>query len=341
MSPMSSLSMPMSGADAALDAREPSLSIERSARVLPSGRDHHTTTIVLAGEKTFLYVIGGTNRWTNVLAEVLRAPIEDGTLGAFETVGMLPEPRAAHAAFVLDRRLVITGGISTSGGGMQLVSSTIVAPIEADGSLGAWTKGPSLPVPIMHHTCNVDLANVFCVGGRISGNYTGKLAVQSTMTDGVLAPFTAMPPLARTIGFHQAFVRNHFLYVAGGLHRDAPMADFERLTAITKIALDGEGQWESAGTLPDAVYVASAEVVGDRVYFLGGQDGTDAIVDTVWRGGFDGAGDVADLGVVPAKLSVARMHVHQTPHAGNRLFSAGGRDANDVSLAIVDIGTFQ
>jgi hypothetical protein len=334
--------LPDAASDAApsIDAGPQTLSIARSPRMLPNVRDHHTTTVIQSGDKAFLYVIGGTNRWTAIYDDVLRAPIEaNGSLGEFVKVATLPEPRAGHAAVVVDGHLVISGGNSMAGTQMQLVTTTIVAPIQSDGSLGAWTPGPKLPVPIMHHTCNADGKTILCIGGRISGNYTSKLAVRTSMQDGVLQPYEAIAPLAKSIGFHEAFVRNHFLYVAGGLHRDPPMADFDRLTAISRLAFE-DGTWEDAGTLPAPRYVSSAEIVGDRVYMLGGQAENDDIVDTTLRGAFDADGRVVDLEILPAKLSVPRMHVHQTPSFGGFLYSVGGRDESDDSLGIVDIGAF-
>jgi hypothetical protein len=315
------------------DAHEAQLaSVAPSPISLPGPRDHHTTAVIQVAGKPYLYVVGGTNAWMTIYDQILRAPIaQDGSLGAFESIGKLREPRAGHAMIVIDDHVIVSGGNSTAG----MLDSTIVAALEPDGTLGEWSTGPKLPFPVMHHSCNADGANIYCVGGRIAGNYTGTLVVR-TAWNGALDPYAPMPPLAKSIGFHQAFVRDHVLFIAGGLHRDAGMADFDRLTSISKIALDGNDVWQDAGALPEPRYAGSAEVVGSCVYFAGGQNGNDEPVDSIWSMGPDGA-----ITTIAAKLSVPRMHVHQTPAFGGFLYSVGGRDADNRSLARIDIGTFE
>jgi hypothetical protein len=52
-------------------------------------------------------------------------------------------------------------------------------------------------------------------------------------------------------------------------------------------------------------------------------------------------GNIGDVRVLDAKLSLPRTHVHQTPFFGQHLYSVGGRDANDHSVGLVDIATFK
>jgi hypothetical protein len=326
---------------------DPTLSISRSATTMAKPRDHHTTFVVESGGGASVWVIGGTNAWTTIYDDVLRAPIhDDGSLGAFEQVGTLPAARAGHTAVLLGSELVVSGGHTMdASGAMSTLDSTITATIAADGTLGPWRSGPSLPMPVMHHTCNAIDRTITCVGGRIDGNFTGTMAVRATASDdGTLNAWTPITPLTQSIGFHQAFVHERALYVAGGLHRDAPMSDFDRLKTIMRLrfADDGTpGAWETVGELPSARYASAAQVFGDQVYFAGGQDENDDPVATVVAARLGADGTVSGARVLGAKLSVARMHVHQTPVHGNWLYSIGGRDAADRSLTAVDLGHFQ
>ncbi len=141
----------------------------------------------------FVYVMGGTDGWGPVHADILRAPIQsDGSLGRFEKVGELPEPRAGHTTVVIGRKILVSGGITRVPGGLVLLDSTLVSTLQDDGSFGPWTPGPTLPEPVMHHTCHSVGTKVLCIGGRIRGNFTSSLAVRSELkSDGTFAPWTA------------------------------------------------------------------------------------------------------------------------------------------------------
>jgi hypothetical protein len=326
-------------------ADDKTLSIARSPRSVKLVRDHHTTNVIVVGGKPYLYVIGGTNAWTTIYDDVLRAPIgDDGSLGEFEPAGALPEPRAGHAAVVLGNWIIVSGGNSMSGAMMQLLDSTVLAPIGPDGTLSAWTTGPRLPAPIMHHTCDANGRFVYCIGGRIAGNFTSGLSVRASFSDGTLSAYEGFAPLPQSIGFHQSFVRGGYLYLAGGLHRDPPMPDFDRLALVSRIALreDGSaGAWEPDGNLPEPRYASAAQVAFGDVYLFGGQNGNGDAVDTIMRGSFDAQGRLANVGIAPAKLSVARMHVHHVPSYGDWIYSVGGRTEANESIGVIDIGTFR
>src|SRR5258708_34188417 len=129
---------------------------------------------------------------------------DDASLGPLGPAGSLPEPRAGHATVVIGNDVVVSGGNSLSGGAMHLLDSTIVGRIGDDGTIATWTSGPKLEAPIMHHTCNAHGAFIYCIGGRISGNFTSRLAVRASFSDGVLSAWENIMPLAQSIAFHQA-----------------------------------------------------------------------------------------------------------------------------------------
>lgn len=316
-----------------------------SPQVIAPVRDHHTTTVLEARGRPFVYVIGGTDGWATVHSDVLRAPIQsDGSLGPFEKIGDLPQSRAGHTTVVVGRQILVSGGITHVPGGLVLLDTTVVSTLQDDGSLGPWGPGPTLPEPVMHHTCHSSGMTVFCVGGRIRGNFTGALAVRTELKgDGTFAPWTPVTPLASTRGFHQSFIYRGALFVAGGLHRDAPMPTFDMLKDVisAEIAADGSlGPWKSAGELPQHLSISAAEIFNDRVYFVGGMD-ADRALDTVTAASFASDAGLTDFQQLDSRLSRPRMHVHQCPVYRKWIYSIGGRDSNDSSLGTVDVGTFQ
>lgn len=109
-----------------------------------------------------------------------------------------------------------------------------------------------------------------------------------------------------------------------------------------QIAADGSlGPWKNAGELHHHLSISAAEVFNDRVYFVGGMDGTDRPIDTVTAASFGPDAALVDLQVLDSRLSLPRMHVHQCPVYKNWIYSIGGRDSNDSSLGTVEVGTFR
>ena len=327
---------------------ETTLAIQRASVTIAPARDHHTTLVVETASGPFLYVFGGGNDGlATLLDDVQRAAIQkDGSLGPFEPIGKLPEPRAGHAMVLVDKTLILIGGLSSAGGSMAQVDSTAVAKIAEDGTIGAWTAGPRLPEAVMHQTCDAHGRHVYCVGGRRTGNYTSDLSVSSELgADGVLAPFRPATALPRTRGFAQSFVHEGSLYVAGGLHRDPPSADFDLLGDVLRARIAGDGAlgaWESGGELPEPLNVGAVQLVNGRVYLMGGMSGPkQRVVDTALAASFDGEGRLGGFEVLAAKWSVPRMHVHQTPVYRRWIYSVGGRDSRERSLGVVDIGVFE
>lgn len=326
---------------------ESTLTTAPAGVTLMPARDHHTTLVAEAGGKAFLFVFGGgTDGNQTIFRDVQRASIaDDGSLGPFEKVGEMPEPRLGHTTVIIGNRIVIAGGLTVSGNGLASLSSTVMTTLQDDGTLGPWFEGPNLPKAVMHHTCSAEGLHVYCIGGRISGNYTSDLAVVASLQpDGALSAYEPASPLAASIGFHQAFVHGRALYLAGGLHRDAPMADFDLLTQVSRAEIreDGSlGPWLPAGELPIPVNVGAAQVFHDRVYFVGGMHGSHGALDSILEGSFAADGSLADVVTLPAKLSTERMHVHQVPIYRNFLYVVAGRDGHEDSLGTVDIGRFQ
>jgi hypothetical protein len=313
-----------------------------SAEEITPPRDHHTTLSVELEGQGYLYVFGGTQAWASVSQDVQRARLgADGELERFEVMGALPEPLAGHATVHIGRTIIVAGGNTDPRG--RVVANVYLAELEADGSLGPWRAGPPLPEPVMHHTCDVIGRRVYCIGGRIRGNYTGEQAVYAELDDtGALGPWREMPPLPRSIGFHQTFVHAGALYLAGGLHRDPPATHFERPKTVLVSRLGNDGlpsAWVETTPLPENVQVGAATVVGNEVYLLGGLDRGDHEFTQVLRGTFDAEGALTFV-TLPEGPLVPRGHVHQAPVYAGRMYLVGGHQhADNRSLDSVEVVT--
>lgn len=94
-----------------------------------------------------LYVFGGHNPQANVrLSSIEAATINpDGTLGAFQTVSsQLVSPMSGFAVYVGGGKVYVLGGANPDNSG---ISTTQVASINPDGTLGAFAANPALNLP--------------------------------------------------------------------------------------------------------------------------------------------------------------------------------------------------
>lgn len=92
----------------------------------------------------YVYVYGGINAGlTADLSTVYYAHVQNGQIASWNTAN--PYPLALDSAFMtaINGFLVVFGGENFAG---TQTTAVYYAPINADGSIGAWQAGPSLPV---------------------------------------------------------------------------------------------------------------------------------------------------------------------------------------------------
>ena len=111
--------------------------------------------------KNRVYLLGGAIGFSSV-ANVYTAPINsDGTLGGWSTGTSLPAALSKSQAIVTQNRVYLLGG--TNGG--SPLSTVYTAPINGDGTLGAWSTGTSLPAALAESQAIVTQNRVYLLGG--------------------------------------------------------------------------------------------------------------------------------------------------------------------------------
>lgn len=112
--------------------------------------------------KNRVYLLGGYNGSDNIKT-VYTAPINaDGTLGTWTTGTSLPIAIGSAQAIVTKNRVYLLGGYSSS---LTTLATVYTAPINADGTLGAWTTGASLPGGLRSGQSIVTKNRVYLLGG--------------------------------------------------------------------------------------------------------------------------------------------------------------------------------
>jgi hypothetical protein len=118
-----------------------------------------------------IYLIGGGSG-AAATKTIQRATVAaDGSLGAWEHAGDLPEGRATSSAFVLLDHLYVLAGMTSLTGGER--DTVLRAPIDASGQVGAFEELPVLPKARAHsHQAPVFGNHVYSVAGSI--NHVGQ-----------------------------------------------------------------------------------------------------------------------------------------------------------------------
>lgn len=160
------------------------------------------------------YVIGGSASGAP-RADVQRAAITSGGgLGPFTTLGSsLGIARFGHTALAYDGHLYVVGGLA----GGRWLTSIEVAPINADGSLGAFRQSTAMPDGRYEHASVAFGGFLFVVGGSV-GFASNEVLVAPFTSNGQLGAFQGTSRFSDPRRGLGVAVWNGVLYVAGGIN---------------------------------------------------------------------------------------------------------------------------
>ena len=130
------------------------------------------------------------------------------TLGAWTTSTYLPSGVYAPQAIVTKNRVYLLGGRING----AFSSTVYTAPINLDGTLGAWTTSTYLPRGVYDSQAIVTKNRVYLLGGVSSSTvYTAPINL-----DGTLGAWTTSTSLPDTVTDSQAIVTKNRVYLLGG-----------------------------------------------------------------------------------------------------------------------------
>lgn len=298
------------------------------APLLLKGRDHHATFVATTKAGSFLYVAGGTTG-SSLLNGLEQAAIaQDGSLGDFAAAGTLPRQVAGTGLAQIDNAILLAGGLGIEGGQAASITDTILGSIADDGAV-SFTAGPPLLSSRYHLTLSADRGFVYAVGGLeqtyVNGMTSQKFsnAVERASWDGAtLSDFTALAPLPDPLTHHAAVVRDHAIYLIGGIAGSSAAR-----ATILRAAVDDAGDlgpWDPAGDLPEGRATSAAFVHLDQLYVVAGATAAQGgEVATVLRAPFLADGKIGAFEEL-TPLPKERAHAHHAPLLGTTLYSAGG-----------------
>lgn len=299
---------------------------------LPAISDHHTTFVHTDGDTAALFVVGGIatdprGSASTVYSTIQRAEIDaDGALDAFAPEPVeLPFDLAFHGMARSGDRYYLTGGVTRDGGRVQGSSRVVMLEMAPGPVVGRAVDCGEMAFGVIHPTAEVLDETLYVIGGSM-GPPIARVQRTRLGADGCPTDWSEAPRLPETRSHHASVVIDGRIHVLGGFGEQNQV---ERPT-ILRSTLDGDGQvsgWEAFGTLDPVPWTASALVLDDTVWLIGGGEGRSILArfSSEVRRAPLGEDAIGPFEVVDGELPFARSHVHQTPYHAGRIYSAGGR----------------
>jgi len=110
-----------------------------------------------------LYELGGVLNSGNAISNIYYTKInDDGTLAGWNQTVALPQPESYFGAVAANGLVFSIGGYN----GTTTTSSFYIAALNGNGSLGSWSSGTSLPLPINWFAVANNNSYIFLTGGE-------------------------------------------------------------------------------------------------------------------------------------------------------------------------------
>lgn len=232
-----------------------------------------------------LYVIGGLNfnasrypdtgLFNRISSAVYYADINaDGTLTPWQQT-YLPFATHWHGAAVWNGYLYITGGGIANGAGSVVGRNVVYAPLNADGSLGAWQTGPDMPCGLWAHS-SVAAGNMLYISGGATWDPCPRDQITDAVygaqinPDGSLGAWQSQPSMPAGRAIHAMNVRHGLVYVTAGQEPLSPSM------TVYSAAINSDGSlqsWAARDFLPEALTMHAGAAGNDSIYVLGGRNG--------------------------------------------------------------------
>ncbi len=237
-----------------------------SPNTLPEARLWHGTVTV----NGYIYVVGGhSSVATPTNPAVYYAKVNaDGTVGTWSSTTSIPSPRIrlTHSVASANGYIYVIGGENSS------AQTTVwYAKVNADGTLGSWVSGTSLPVATSDQAVVIDNGYIYSMGG-LAPSATNTIYYAKINYDGSIGAWIGNPNnLASADSMHSAIAVNGYVYVLGGINNSTTVyyAKFNSDGTIPSFSTN-------AASLPES-HQGSGITYGNGYIYISGGFGTDNV----------------------------------------------------------------
>lgn len=203
-----------------------------TAGTFTTARYGHAT----AAYNGFLYVYAGANSADVKLADVQFAAIKpDGTLGPFAATTPLTTARYVLGGVAQNGFLYAVGGATGMFG--PWVGEVNAAPINADGTLGAWVNTTALATPRGYHA-TLAYNGWLMIGGGFGGpGFLSDVAQAPLNADGTIGSWVTVPSFSGARAYQSAAGVNGKVYLIGGSTGGSTFNDVLGATVLGPLAI--------------------------------------------------------------------------------------------------------
>jgi hypothetical protein len=257
----------------------------------------------------------------------------------------LPGARAGSLAVQSGTHLYLVGGKTASGASSEVLATTV----SAEGNLDKWAAGPALPEARTGAALATLSGVPYIIGGLDPGGQPTNTVFAGVLKEGELTGWTKLDgstsgapnlTLPTALSDAAAVAATNGLYVFGGRTADGPVATVWH-SKLSTTAPPVLGVWEevSALPLPEARAAATATLVGNFLYVVGGE-GPKGITGTVFRLQLQSGDPAVDINTKqligwatpregqPGNLPAPRAHATSFT-ANGALYVIGGVDTSN------------
>lgn len=257
-----------------------------------------------AAKNNTVYVSGGSNG-SQSFAGVWSSTVQNPWNWQARTT--LPTPTEGHGFAIVGNWAYVIGGWSR---GSSPRATVYRAPINSDGSLGAWQATASLPQGRAGHALVTDGNRLIVLGGW-SPNFTPTSTVWTTTAngDGSLNAWQSLPNMPAVRAFGDACIAGGKLLYVGGSSGSTNVA------GVFQASYSGGqlGAWQNGPTLPEALQGHSCLTYGGVATTIGGSTKVYQLLNGAWQA----------VGTMPSY----RNGLAATT-SGTQLLALGGQDTS-------------
>ena len=213
----------------------------------------------------------------------------DGTMGAWLTATNLPVTLQECTAAVFNEFLYVLGGVH----GVSQVATVYRAPINDDGSLGAWSVDNPLLAVISDGVAICINNFIYYFGGYQIGVGSLNCYYALINIDGTIGTWKGTSPLPAWRAYQGVVTYANRVYVVGGLG-NSPSGATQYVSAVLVATLSYDGTlstWSSVTSLPEAKASSICVIDEGTIYVAGGDDHTHNVA-AVFRGSINNDGTI-------------------------------------------------
>jgi hypothetical protein len=277
--------------------------------------------------KNYIYILGGYGV-NGVLNTIQRASFDaDGNLtSSWSNVGTLPAAIYGMGYIATKGRFYLISGYNDT---FYVPSTVYSAPINSDGTLGAFRTETSLPDGRYFHVCFVIKDKLYAVGGNNFSNSTNTVYRTTINNDGTLNNWEILPNFPTNFIFGTPLIIKNKIYIFGVYNNYAGASEIYYATYDSNGDI---GSWTYVGNMPNNIYGSAIVCTNNYVFSIGGYIVNTSLTNAAYRAPILADGSIgAWTQISNGPLTAITA---QTVIVGNKIYYIGGWGGNNIIYII-------